>query len=299
MALKKFSKKPTTIEEQVTLLQKRGMVISDLSHAKNFLEYCSYYRFCGYALHFENLTIIGERTHIYKPGTSFSDVEQLYHFDAALRRIVFRYTSLIEIDFRGTLCNESACYYDNSHWFLDKTLFSKEEEFSKFITLCEQEIARSREIFVTSYKRHYNCPKLPPIWMLTELMPFAVWSRLYKNLNDMKLKKQIAIKQGIPDKYLDSWLQSLTVLRNACAHHARIWNRNFNQAPLLSSRISAKIITTQHKKIAVMLLIIHDMLRNLHREKDFETDMCNLIAKYSTIELKYLGIPSSIQDLFA
>ena len=50
-----FSKKPTTAKEQVDILQQRGMLVADSAHAMEFLDYCSYYRFCGYALHFERL----------------------------------------------------------------------------------------------------------------------------------------------------------------------------------------------------------------------------------------------------
>ena len=298
--MKTFSKKPTTVEEQIELLQKRGMIIPSLERAGAFLSYCSYYRFCGYALHFEKLTLEGERTHSYKPGASFDAVERLYHFDAALRRLIFHHTSLIEIDFRGTIGNESAWYYDNAHWFLDVNNFQKTDSHIKFLGLCSAEVKRSREIFITSYKNNYpGGPEFPPIWMLTELMPFSAWSKLYLNLSDKKLKKIIAQKQGVPEKYLISWLQSLTVLRNACAHHARIWNRNFTQAPLISPGMAEKVIPGQHKKIVVMLLIIHDMLRKLHREHDFENELCELVAQYSEIELCYMGIHSSIPELFS
>ena len=293
-----FTKKPTTIEEQIMLLQSRGMNIPDTEHAKRFLSYCSYYRFCGYALHFEELTSLGERTHRYKPDATFSAVEEIYHFDAALRRIIFHYTSLIEIDFRGTIGNESAWHYNNAHWFLEGKYFQDKSRYSKFIDLCNEEVDRSREIFITSYRKNYTAPALPPIWMLTELMPFAVWSKLYQNLSDNGLRKIIAHKQGIPEKYLVSWMQSLTVLRNACAHHARIWNRNFSLAPRLSPHISKKITRGNEKKIYVMFLIIHDMLKKISRENDFHKDIEELLKLHPAINPKYLGICCPIDEMF-
>ena len=295
---KTFSKRPTTIEEQITILQSRGMHTPDTEHAKRFLSYCSYYRFCGYALHFEELTSGGERTHRYKPNTTFPAVEEIYHFDAALRRIIFHYTSLIEIDFRGTIGNESAWHYNNAHWFLEGKYFQDKSRYSKFIDLCNEEVDRSREIFITSYRKNYTAPALPPIWMLTELMPFAVWSKLYQNLSDNGLRKIIAHKQGIPEKYLVSWMQSLTVLRNACAHHARIWNRNFSLAPRLSPHISKKITRGNEKKIYVMFLIIHDMLKKISRENDFHKDIEELLKLHPAINPKYLGICCPIDEMF-
>ena len=92
---------------------------------------------------------MGERTHRYKPNATFPAVEEIYHFDAALRRIIFHYTSLIEIDFRGAIGNESAWYYNNAHWFLEEKYFQDTSRYSKFIDLCNEEVDRSREIFIT------------------------------------------------------------------------------------------------------------------------------------------------------
>ena len=113
--MKTFSKLPTTIDQQITILQDRGMIIEDLSEASFFLEYCYYYRFCGYALHYEKFSPANERMHQYKEGTKFSSVKNLYYFDMELRKLIFSYLSLIEIDFRGTLSNISATYYNNPH----------------------------------------------------------------------------------------------------------------------------------------------------------------------------------------
>lgn len=293
-----FSKKPTTIEQQISILQERGMIISDKSRAKEFLEYCSYYRFCGYALHFEELTSEGERTHRYKPNTTFEAVEKLYHFDSALRRLIFHYTTLIEVDFRTTLGNESAVYFNDAHWFIDPENFTKAEQHHDFLSLCSKEVENSREIFISSYKKKYSNPSLPPLWMLTELMSFSVWSRLYQNLADKNLKKVIADKQKIKPHYLESWLKALTVLRNHCAHHSRIWNRNFTQAPSLSERMKKKIIPGQHKKIFVLLLIIYELLRKIKRENDFYNDLTALFREYPEIDLKNLGFADSPELCF-
>ncbi len=296
---REFAKPPLTVEGQISLLSERGMIIDDEARAAEFLQYCAYYRFCGYALAFEVLLPDGTRTHRYKQGTRFRDVEDIYHFDGDLRRLLFHYITLIEIDFRNTFCNETSLYYNDAHWFMNPHRFEKREDFDNFISMCLKEAGRSHEIFISSYYDKYALPFLPPIWMLGELMPFAFWSRTYQNLNDLQLRKRIASMQGVPEKYLISWLQSLTVLRNSCAHHARIWNRNFYQAPLLTRRISGKIASGQHKKIAVLFLVIEDMLRKINRSDDFKNEIAALFAKYPMIVPRKMGIPDTIGALFA
>jgi abortive infection bacteriophage resistance protein len=89
-------------------------------------------------------------------------------------------------------------------------------------------------------------------------------------------------------------LQALTVLRKLRAHHSRIWNRNFPQAPLLSHYMKNKVIPTQHKKIFALVLVIYDLLRTINREKDFYFDLTTLFNHYPDIDLKNLGFSTSL-----
>jgi abortive infection bacteriophage resistance protein len=46
---------------------------------------------------------------------------------------------------------------------------------------------------------------------------------------------------GIPYRVLSSWLHTLTVVRNMCAHHRRLWNRELPVKPIgLSKGMSQK-----------------------------------------------------------
>ena len=90
-----------------------------------------------------------------------------------------------------------------------------------FLDTCKKETERSKEAFIKTYSSNYEKPTLPPIWMMAELLSFTEWSKLFSNLSDEELKNKIAARVGVPVVYLPSWLKSLTVLRNSCAHHAR------------------------------------------------------------------------------
>ena len=48
---------------------------------------------------------------------------------------------------------------------------------------------------------------------------------------------RISARYGISDgRVLASWLRSLNYLRNVCAHHSRLWNRNVVDQPKKPSR---------------------------------------------------------------
>jgi len=78
------------------------MIVDAPAVAAEFLNAVSYYRFSGYALHFEYFEN-GERTHKFKPGTTFANVVRLYDFDSALRTILFSFIEHVEIAFRTAL----------------------------------------------------------------------------------------------------------------------------------------------------------------------------------------------------
>ena len=43
------------------------------------------------------------------------------------------------------------------------------------------------------------------------------------------MKKLVAREFNLPQhEVLESWMRSLSALRNQCAHHARLWNRYLN-----------------------------------------------------------------------
>jgi abortive infection bacteriophage resistance protein len=78
------------------------MIIHDKYFATNFLNKVSYYRFVGYALHYE-IFEDRKRTHKYKKDTTFENVVDLYYFDDKLRTILFDAITHIEVAFRTQL----------------------------------------------------------------------------------------------------------------------------------------------------------------------------------------------------
>ena len=89
---------------------------------------------------------------------------------------------------------------------------------------------RKRSIFIDEYFRNYDHPKMPPCWMVFELMSFGAISALLGNLK-ITHRKAVSKKFCVPEPIFLSWCHSLSYLRNLCAHHARVWNRSFTIKP--------------------------------------------------------------------
>ncbi|MFK0572923.1 Abi family protein [Endozoicomonas sp.] len=95
-------------------------------------------------------------------------------------------------------------------------------------------INRSKEEFIKHNKAQYGLPL--PIWITCEVWDFGTLSTLYSG---MRLEDQdaISVKYGVKNgRHFASWLRGLNYLRNLCAHHSRLWNRNIIDKPKLTSR---------------------------------------------------------------
>ena len=228
----RYNKRPLSIQEQLELLQQRGLNIQNRELAAHFLEHIGYYRLSAYWLPFEQHHTTGNsRNHTFQPNTSFSQIIRLYAFDCELRHLVLEAIERIEISARTQWANALAMKY-GAHAHLDKTLFASPHQHDQIVSRLEQDLKNSTETFVVHYRRNYDTPELPPIWAIVETLSFGSLSRWIKSTKDNAIKKSIAQNIGLPTvDSLEKTLHTLTPVRNVCAHHGRLWNRRFAMRP--------------------------------------------------------------------
>lgn len=90
-----YQKEPTSVSEQIDLLESKGMDISDRANAYHILSIIGYYRFSGYAYPFRNESDNSS----FVEGTSFDKVYGIYEFDRSLKALLFSYLARIEVAF--------------------------------------------------------------------------------------------------------------------------------------------------------------------------------------------------------
>ncbi len=282
-----FSKPPLPLPDQIALLKSRGMQVVDEPMAANVLLQVNYYRFSGYALHFEVFQN-GQRTHQFKPGTRFEDVVNLYEFDTRLRVLLFQYIEPVEVGFRAILCHELSILTNDPHWYLNQNMYDGSFHFGRFWDDCEAEYnRRTDEVFLQSYRANYNHPPLPPAWMMSEILSIGRWSKVFQHLADSNAKKAVASHFNAKAHYLQSWIHALSVLRNLCAHHSRIWNRNFTIKPTLPSALMTKVLS--NTKLAAFVVVLESLLDPLGKKIAFQSDWNTLLAAFPRIPLDKMG----------
>ena len=220
-----FHKPYTSPQDLVSLLQSRGLAISDTARAERYLEYIGYYRLSAYMY---PLLQMPKEQHVYKTGASFDQVLMLYRFDKKLRLLIFNEIEKIEVAVRSAIVNSGSEFTGDPFWMTNSANFASHKAFLKTMELIDHEIQRSREDFIVHFKQTYT-DAYPPAWILAEILPFGVMTNIYSNIKKPQLKKRISLKFGLQVDPFNSWLTIVTLTRNSCCHHARVW-KNVMQA---------------------------------------------------------------------
>lgn len=254
---KPFAKPPTSYSEQVKLLQSRGMTFADESKAAFYLQHLNYYRLAAYWLPFES----DHASHTFQTNTAFETVLQLYVFDRELRLLVLDAIERIEVSIRSQWAYQMA-HQHGTHSHLDASLTSNAKHWLDNLALLAKEVHRSSETFIKHLTNTYN-EALPPVWAVSEVMSLGLLSRWYANLKPMPTRRAIASVYLIDEQTLQSWLQHLTLIRNTCAHHSRLWNREFTMIPAIPRNkpkgLKVQCATGSRKIYNTLIILLHCM----------------------------------------
>jgi abortive infection bacteriophage resistance protein len=226
------------------------MTVGDRAAALAYLERVGYYRLSAYWYPFRRWELRQDatsgaishiRTDTFLPDTHFRDAVALYLFDKQLRLITVDALERIEVALRVDIAyllgkRNTFAHLDASA--LHPTFALRPEgahgtAHAAWLDRYAKLVGQSKEDFVKHYHQTHG-PDLP-IWVAVELLDFGALSKLFAM---MKVDDQQAIAQkyGIVEwQVFKSWLRSLSYLRNLCAHHSRLWNRNVVARPKLPS----------------------------------------------------------------
>ena len=296
-----FEKPPFTIEQQIERLKERGLIIFPEDNANHHLSHISYYRLGEYWYAMQS----DKENHVFKKNSKFKDVIALYEFDGELKILLFDIIGKIEISLRTKLIYHLSHEF-NPWWFQNFDLFQDSKELVKTLANLTDELERSRAK-EPGIKNHFNKHKddlrFPPSWKSLEQTSFGSLSKLYGNLkNTIKSKDTIAKEYGVINHtFLPSWLQSIAQIRNYCAHHSRLWNKNLPGCPKLLSKPPFNWILDapkQHEfqKIYVHLCIMKYLLDRIQPDNVFSEKLKNLFIKYPNVDSNALGMKSNWQE---
>jgi abortive infection bacteriophage resistance protein len=154
------------------------------------------------------------------------------------------------------------------------------------------EVKRSDEIFVKHFLSTY-LEEIPPVWAACEVMSLGLLSRWYATLWPKQTRKAISSAYRLDEDVVESWLHHLSIVRNYCAHHSRLWNRLFSVTP---ARPKSKMLQISgewkpgSRKIYNTSLIINHFLSEISPGNDWKLRLIQLL-KEQEIEPTQLDFP--------
>lgn len=286
----KYTKQAITLTQQIQILKSRGLVIANADAAERALDAISYFRLADYWYHFE----ADHHTHQFLPDSRFEEVLACYYFDKELKVLLFKAIQTIEVAVRSKVIKHFALSC-GPFWFMDATKAVNQKRFQTNLDTIKKEVGRSKERYIREHFRKYSTPELPPVWKTLEVISLGELSKLFNNFNESQLKHDVAHEFGLNHhKFLSSWLESLTSLRNHCAHHARVWNRAYPLKPATPRIMPNKWLTDfsfRGESLYAQLCCISYWLNSIDSNNTFVGDLKLLLIRNPLINFSLMGFP--------
>ncbi|OHD65853.1 MAG: hypothetical protein A2176_03285 [Spirochaetes bacterium RBG_13_51_14] len=290
----KYTKPPLSFETQADQLIKRGLETNrELLISR--LKAVSYYRLSGYWHPFRIPTDDN-----FKENTTFEQIWHRYVFDRQLRLCFMDAIERIEIALR------TDCIYYFSHEY-GPFSYLKSENFpnisvaqhNRLLTTIYSETLKSNEIFVKHFNVKYGDEHtMLPLWMIAEIIPFGSLLTFYKGI-DKTIKRIISQKYDLSFKIMESWLMTLNTIRNICAHHGRLWNRELGIKPIIPDTKSPEWHTPvkiDNHRMFCILTILRYLLKYIAPQSEWHNRLEKLLNKYPDVPFKSMGFPDGWEE---
>lgn len=303
-------KNPTLAEYKKPYLEPRelayklisqGLIIGNRRQAEQIIFRENYFRFKAYAIPFFDRT--SERFHT---GTTFDDLHDLYCADQQLRDFLLPILAQLEVRIRATVDNVITDVTKDPFWYLNPEHFQNFSNVERALSKAQQRFDAGKQDFVVHYRNRYYTRRsfayrrAPPFWIISEIFTLEQLLSVCRTLNENhpvfleksgkknKLKR-IGTEFGV-DSYgsLRTNLSCILELRNLCAHHSRLWNRNLQNpgglkgkhtiAPSHNNRLYSHLLMLRIacKKQGILDGIQPFMLSMFAASPIFTRDMANM-----------------------
>jgi len=303
-----FDKPPLTLDALVAHLHSRGLEIPDTDRATRYLRHIGYYRLSPYTIPFRD----GGPSELFREGTTFDDVLDLYVFDRSLRLLVMDALERVEVAVRAALTDHMSTTYGDPHWYTNAEHFRDLDKHTKLLGMirnnCDGRLRGSPDAGEDSlvhrsalehYLTTYAEPELPPSWLMVETLTIGQLSTTYRNLRQRSDRSAIAGSIGLPVTVLESWLETYVRVRNICAHHGRLWNVGLGVYPAIPTSASVSWLQgvgalpeQSRKRLYPVLVSLQAVLDVASPRSSWARRLHGLVTSRPSMNLAGMGMPA-------
>lgn len=287
----KYQKPALTYEQQSDLLLLRGLV-ADREVMIRRLTAVGYYRLCAYWHPFKRAD------DSFEPGTELAVVWRRYIFDRRLRLSIMDAIERFEIAARCAVVNRVALEIGPFGHLDPKNLPNNSYplQHQHFCEELRKHAKKSSELFVKHFSQKYDeFPDLP-IWAAGETMSFGTMLSLCR-MSPTPIQKGVAHQFGLEAPVFQSWLSTLNYVRNLCAHHARVWNRELAIKPLIPVRKHDARWhgnePVRNDRVFAVLTQLRYLMCLVAPHSEWRERLWVLFDDYEDVPIARMGIPAS------
>ena len=299
-----------TIDQQIDILKKKGLIIDDLNKAEDILLKENYFFLNGYRHLFMNSPT--DRTFV--SGATFDELYSLFLFDRYSRNILFKNLLIIENRLKSVISYQlSKKYGYREKDYLNIKNFNRDPEKKRRVKDVIDKMKRqirintSRHNATMHYLRNYG---YIPLWILVKVLSFGMVCELFTILKDED-KLEVSSVFGITVEYLESFLPILSNYRNLCAHEDIVFdNKTEREIPdteyhrrLNIFKMDDEYIYGKNDIFAVIIIFKYFLEDDEFRlmMKEFEYELEKLDGRVDSIPvekiLDMMGVPKNYMEI--
>ncbi|EID21855.1 Abi-like protein [Streptococcus mitis SK616] len=232
-----------TLDEQIKLLQSRGLEIDNIVECKRYLLTNNYYNVVnGYSKFFQT------SKDKFITGADFREIAATHFYDKEIKSAFLKAIIDAEKHFKSVLAYRFSEAYPTPYAYLDINNFETQKDTKRLaqITNLISILARilndyNRDKQNNSIKHHYKQHGVVPFWVIINELTLGQAFNFYRNLNtDIKnqiardlspfLQENIEYIQNRPSKdllsgkALESIIKNILEIRNITAHNNKLFN---------------------------------------------------------------------------
>lgn len=307
-----YDKPALSLNGIVGRLVERGLDVPDPDRARRYLRHLGYYRLSPYTIPFQQ----GSPDHIYRAGTTFDDVLDLYVFDRALRLLVMDALERVEVAVRAAMTDHMSTTYANPHWYMDDAHFRDARQHGGFLDIvrrsCDERLRGTPDAgedllvhrsALEHYLMTYGSPDLPPSWLMVETLTIGQLTSTYRNLRLRADRTAVAESVGLTVTLLESWMPTFVRVRNICAHHGRLWNVGLGIYPAIPNSPAISWLRGDHalpersrKRLYPVLVSLQTVLDTVSPHSSWAQRLHALLSTRPRLNLDGMGVPEPWAD---
>ena len=224
-----MDKKFKTLQEQVDILESKGLLIEDRDECIDILLRENYFFINGY----RHLLMKSPQDRNFVVGSTFRELYSIFLFDRYLRNIIFKNLLIVENNMKSIISYQlSKKYGYREKDYLNAKNFTNDPDKSRRVKDLINKMKRQIRVngqqhtatmhYITNYG-------YIPLWVLVKLLSFGVISDLFTVLKPED-------KVGIADIYdvevsqLEDFLPILANYRNLCAHEDILYDHRTDKS---------------------------------------------------------------------